>query len=73
MQMMAGVLGVSLRWLMTGEGGPEEAPPTGGPLPEKTRALLDDLARMRVEVLALAGRMGEVEGRLRAKIGAGTR
>lgn len=73
MQMMAGILGVSLRWLMTGEGGPEEAPPKGGPLPEETRALLDDLARMRVEVLALAGRMGEVEGRLRARIGAGTR
>ena len=73
MQMMSGLLGVSLRWLLTGEGGKEEAPATGGPLPSETRAMLDDLARMRVEVLALAGRMGELEGRLRARMGTGGR
>lgn len=69
MQMMAGLLGVSLRWLLTGEGGQQEAPPTGGPLPEEMRRLTGDLAQMRAEMLALAARMGEVEGRLRAQAG----
>lgn len=66
MQMMSGILGVSLRWLLTGEGGQEEAPVTGAPVPGEMRRLTGDLARMRAEMLALAARMGEVEGRLRA-------
>lgn len=71
LQMMSGMLGVSLRWLLTGEGGAEEAPPVGGPLPEEARRLMGELAQMRVEMLALVGRMGELESRLRADLGAG--
>ena len=67
MQMMSGILGVSLRWLLTGEGGQQEAPVTGAPVPEEMRRLTGDLAQMRAEMLALAGRMGELEGRLRAQ------
>jgi transcriptional regulator with XRE-family HTH domain len=67
MQMMAGLLGVSLRWLLTGEGGQEEAPVQGGPVPEEMRRLTSEVAQMRTEMLALAGRMGELEGRLRAQ------
>lgn len=76
MQMMAGLLGVSLRWLLTGEGGHEEAPAQDGPMPEKMRRLTGELAQMRTEMLALAGRMGELEARLRAQAvhnGAGAR
>lgn len=69
LQMMAGLLGVSLRWLLTGEGGQDEAPATGGPLPEEMRRMTGDLAQMRAEMLALAARMGELEGRLRAQAG----
>ncbi|WP_241250507.1 helix-turn-helix domain-containing protein [Paragemmobacter kunshanensis] len=71
LQMMSGMLGVSLRWLLTGEGGAEEAPPVGGPLPEEARRVMGELAQMRVEMLALVGRMGELESRLRADLGAG--
>lgn len=71
LQMMSGMLGVSLRWLLTGEGGAEEAPPAGGPLPEEARRVMGELAQMRVEMLALVGRMGELESRLRADLGAG--
>ena len=71
LQMMSGMLGVSLRWLLTGEGGTEEAPPVGGPLPEEARRVMGELAQIRVEMLALVGRMGELESRLRADLGAG--
>jgi len=71
LQMMAGMLGVSLRWLMTGEGGLAEAPPTGGPLPQEARQVREELAQMRVEMLALVGRMGDLEGRLRTNLDTG--
>lgn len=73
LQMMSGLLGVSLRWLMTGTGGQAEAPPEGGPLPEEARRTMGELSQLRAELLALAGRMGELESRLRADLGAGRR
>lgn len=71
LQMMSGMLGVSLRWLMTGEGGSAEAPPTGGPLPQEARQVMGELAQMRAEMLALVSRMGELESRLRADLETG--
>ena len=65
MQMMSGLLGVSLRWLMTGTGGWAEAPPAA------TRLAMGELSQLRAELLALAGRMGELERRLKADLGAG--
>lgn len=70
LQMMSGILGVSLRWLMTGTGGRGEAPPEGGPLPEQARKAMGELSQLRAELLALAGRMGELESSLRADLGA---
>ncbi len=69
LQMMSGLLGVSLRWLLTGTGGQAEAPPEGGPLPEEARRAMGELSQLRAELLALAGRMGELESRLRADLG----
>jgi HTH-type transcriptional regulator, cell division transcriptional repressor len=68
LQMMSGMLGVSLRWLMTGEGGGNESPALGGPVPQEARQVLGELARVRVEMLALVSRMGELESRLRADL-----
>lgn len=65
MQMMSGLLGVSLRWLMTGTGGRAEAPPAAA------RLAMGELSQLRAELLALAGRMGELERRLKADLGAG--
>ena len=70
-EFAAAELGVSLRWLMTGEGGLAEAPPTGGPLPQEARQVREELAQMRVEMLALVGRMGDLEGRLRTNLDTG--
>lgn len=65
LQMMAGMLNVSLSWLLTGEGEGLDAPSTPGTLPEGAQDVLRDLARMRAQLLALATEMGQMEKRLR--------
>lgn len=66
LQMMAGMLNVSIRWLLTGEGEGLDAPPAGpGALTETAQTALSDLARMRAQMLALSNEMGQMEKRLR--------
>jgi len=64
-QMLAGMLNVSIRWLLTGEGDGLDAPTPPGALPPEVRAALEDLAALRARMLALAGEMGQMEKRLR--------
>lgn len=68
LQMMAGMLNVSIVWLLTGEGdgpdGPVEAPKVNG----QARAMLSDLARLRAQALAMAHDMGQVEKKLRVML-----
>lgn len=69
LQMLAGILNVSIIWLMTGDG-------TGGPTPEEelsgsavdTRALLLELRELRIAQSQLADRTGRIEKKLRALI-----
>jgi transcriptional regulator with XRE-family HTH domain len=63
LQMLSGLLNVSMRWLLTGEGEGIESPvsATGDDL---QKALID-LARMRAQALALSQDMGHLEKRLR--------
>jgi HTH-type transcriptional regulator, cell division transcriptional repressor len=63
LQMLSGMLNVSMRWLLTGEGEGIESPvsATGDDL---QKALID-LARMRAQALALSQDMGHLEKRLR--------
>ena len=69
LQMLAGITGVSLRWLMTGQGeGPQ--PPASGP-DEDATALLTELRQLRGELAQGAERLGRLEKRLRARLGAG--
>ena len=65
LQMVAGMLNVSLRWLFTGEGDGLDGPGAPGVLGTKARDALADLARMRAQTLALAQEMGQLEKRLR--------
>ncbi|MGB3277995.1 MAG: helix-turn-helix transcriptional regulator [Pseudorhodobacter sp.] len=63
LQMMSGMLNVSMRWLLTGEGEGIESPiatQTGD-----LQSALADLARMRAQALALSRDMGHLEKRLR--------
>lgn len=65
LQMMAGMLNVSLRWLLTGEGDGLEGPSHPGTLTGDARDALADLARMRAQMLALTQEMGHLEKRMR--------
>jgi transcriptional regulator with XRE-family HTH domain len=66
LQMMAGMLNVSMRWLLTGEGDGVEAP-----LPPSSTDMnkaLAELGRMRAQALALSQDMGHLEKRLRVML-----
>lgn len=62
-QMLAGMLGVSLRWLMSGEGPGLERPPADLPA-VAAGALRADLLRLRAAADALAADVAAVERRL---------
>ena len=68
LQMMAGLLNVSIRWLLTGEGDGLDGPTAPSVLPDDARRALADLARMRAQMLAMAKDMGQMEKRLRAML-----
>ncbi|SEM98279.1 transcriptional regulator, XRE family [Pseudorhodobacter antarcticus] len=63
LQMLSGMLNVSMRWLLTGEGDGVDAPvaPSSGDL----NKALADLSRLRAEALAMSQDMGHLEKRLR--------
>ena len=68
LQMAAGVLNVSVGWLLTGTGdGPDGPPESRGPRAE-TRAALAELRRLREELGAITTRLGRTEARLAALI-----
>ncbi len=71
LQMLSGMLGVSLIWLLTGEGdGPEEPPAEGGAENGPDVAdMLEDVRALRAAMLAMAGRIGQLEKRLRGYAG----
>lgn len=71
LQMLAAMLGVSLPWLLTGQGegvsAPDAATVAGGAM----AAALADLRAIRAELHTLAERAGQVEKRLRVLAGGG--
>jgi len=66
LQMLAGMLNVSIRWLLTGEGDGLDGPPDSSGLDTDAKALLTELRQMRGDLAALAERTGRLEKRLRA-------
>jgi transcriptional regulator with XRE-family HTH domain len=65
LQMLAGLLNVSLMWLLTGKGEGVAPPEEVAPVPEDLDALLTDLRLMRAETGRMAERMGLMEKRLK--------
>ncbi len=64
LQMVAGLLNVSIRWLLTGEGtGPDESDFTD--IEGDLKQVLLDLRQMRQEHARMGERMGRLEKRLR--------
>lgn len=64
MQMLAGILNVSLVWLMTGQGDG----PGGAPARPATEEMLAELALIRADQERLADRFARLETRLRAAL-----
>lgn len=63
LQMLSGVLNVSLRWLLTGEG-PGLAAPEEQTMTTDVRELLTELRQVRGELTRNAERLGLIEKRL---------
>lgn len=71
LQMLAGMLGVSIMWLLTGQGDGLDGPETAEPLSDDLSALMAELRSMKVDQARMADRMGRLEKRLRLALSAG--
>ncbi len=65
LQMVAGLLNVSIRWLLTGEGEGVLEPASPDELAKDAETVLRDIQQMRTQMTQLATRMGRAEKRLR--------
>lgn len=67
-QMLAGMLNVSLAWLLTGDASEGGAPVagTGSNTPDQVSAVLQDLRMLRAELTRINGEMALLEKRLRS-------
>ena len=62
LQMLAGMLGVSLAWLMAGQGDGVVAPDSSGAQPSQARAmLLDELRNLKGDIQGLTARIERLE------------
>ncbi len=66
LQMLSGVLNVSMRWLLTGSGDGLEAPTEASEISPDISSLLAELRELRGQSIALGERLGRLEKRLRA-------
>lgn len=66
---LAGILGVSMMWLLAGQGEGLDGPEVAQPLDADLEKILIDLRQMRQEQVLLAEKMGRIEKRLRAAMG----
>ena len=69
LSILAGLLNVSLRWLLTGEGEGLAAPDTAAP-PADSTEILSDLRQLQSDMARCADRLGRIEKRLRTRGGA---
>lgn len=65
LNILAGLLNVSLRWLMTGEGEGLSAPVDEMALPEDIHHMMGELREMQRDMVRQADRLGRLQKRLR--------
>lgn len=65
LQMVAGLLNVSLMWLLTGEGDGLDAPDAAAEAQPGLADIKAEVSAMRLEALRTARRLGQLEKRLR--------
>lgn len=68
LSMMAGVLNVSIRWLLTGEGDGITEPEDPGTLDPDVNELLSEIRELKMQFVASADRLGKLEKQLRMKL-----
>lgn len=68
LQIVAGILGVSLSWLLTGEGEGPEAPGEDGPMAPDLLDLLAEIRVLRAQIAQSGEKLGQLEKRLRTAI-----
>ena len=65
LQMLSGLLGISLRWLLTGVGTGPEGPEGDTPIAADANAILTEMRRLRIEMAQSSVKLGQLEKRLR--------
>jgi HTH-type transcriptional regulator, cell division transcriptional repressor len=73
LQMLAGILNVSVMWLLTGAGDGLDAPHEESPLESDIQDVLIELRRLRGDQARLNDRLGALEKRLRMALKASAR
>lgn len=68
LSMMAGLLNVSIMWLLNGEGDGLDAPEDDIPLTSDVNDILIEIRDLRAQVLASAEKLGRLEKKLRLKL-----
>ena len=68
LQMLSGLLGVSLSWLLTGEGEGPEAPNDDTPMSADLKDLMVEMRLLRTQILQSGEKLGQLEKRLRTAV-----
>lgn len=68
LQMLAGLLNVSVMWLLNGEGEGLDGPRDEVALPADVRDMLKEIRQVKTEMSVMADRLGLLEKRLRASL-----
>ncbi|MBN2906871.1 MAG: helix-turn-helix transcriptional regulator [Rhodobacteraceae bacterium] len=68
LQMLAGVLNVSMMWLLNGHGDGLDAPSDEAAIPGDVRAILTEIRQVKSEMGRLSDRLGILEKRLRTAL-----
>ena len=68
LSMLAGILNVSMTWLITGEGDGVEGPAEPTPMSDTVRDMMIEMRDLRADLLRRAAQVGRLEKRLRAAL-----
>ncbi len=71
LQMLAGMLGVSLMWLLTGEGDGIDAPSDAETDIAQVKGVLAEIRELRAAMSTMTGRLGRLEKKLRQSLAGG--
>lgn len=71
LQRLSGILGVSLMWLLAGEGDGINGDDPAADLPEDVADILRELRTLRADQASIGDRLGRLEKRLRLALAAG--